>query len=167
MFSPLWQRFSSSKGSRRRRNPLPFKSAWTRLHAERLEDRRMMDGDDVDADTEIVGEASQESESIALIASRFQSTAELEAWLIDAAVAQWQHLFGTRTDYPGWNGGGPIVVDGPVFFGGDDDTRVFVANDAALTSAAPASSTNVQVAGVDEADLVETDGEHIYILTGR
>jgi len=28
------------------------------------------------------------------------------------------------------------------------------------------STTNIQVAGVDEADIVKTDGEHIYLLTG-
>lgn len=29
------------------------------------------------------------------------------------------------------------------------------------------SSTNIQVAGVDEADIVKTDGEHIYLISGN
>jgi uncharacterized secreted protein with C-terminal beta-propeller domain len=36
----------------------------------------------------------------------------------------------------------------------------------AAKSAAEYSATNVQVAGVDEADLVKTDGEYIYIISG-
>ncbi|UCC28619.1 MAG: beta-propeller domain-containing protein, partial [Candidatus Bathyarchaeota archaeon] len=28
------------------------------------------------------------------------------------------------------------------------------------------STTNIQVAGVDEADIVKTDGEYLYVLTG-
>ncbi|AUX27465.1 hypothetical protein SOCEGT47_080560 [Sorangium cellulosum] len=42
------------------------------------------------------------------------------------------------------------------------------AGGAANDSAAPAhSDTNTQVAGVDEADIVKTDGNHIYLLHGE
>ncbi len=36
-----------------------------------------------------------------------------------------------------------------------------------LASAPTTSDTNVQIQGVDEADLVETDGRYIYTLTGN
>jgi uncharacterized secreted protein with C-terminal beta-propeller domain len=52
--------------------------------------------------------------------------------------------------------GGAIALDANV-----NNLNVAVANDATF------SSTNVQVAGVDEADLVETDGNYLYILSGQ
>ena len=35
-----------------------------------------------------------------------------------------------------------------------------------MNDAADYSSTNIQVAGVDEADMVKTDGKYLYIITG-
>lgn len=37
----------------------------------------------------------------------------------------------------------------------------------ALESGLEYSTTNIQVAGVDEADIVKTDGEHIYLVSGN
>jgi inhibitor of cysteine peptidase len=37
----------------------------------------------------------------------------------------------------------------------------------ALSSVPDYSTTNIQVAGVDEADIVKTDGEHIYVVSGN
>ena len=42
-----------------------------------------------------------------------------------------------------------------------------VASDKALTGSSDYSATNVQVQGVDEADVVKTDGEYIYQVNGR
>ena len=43
-----------------------------------------------------------------------------------------------------------------------------MASDSAVRSAAPTyTGTNVQVEGVDEADILKTDGEHIYTIVGR
>ena len=39
--------------------------------------------------------------------------------------------------------------------------------DALPEAARDYSATNVQVAGVDEADIVKTDGEHLYVLSGN
>ena len=39
--------------------------------------------------------------------------------------------------------------------------------DAAAPAASGYSTTNIQVAGVDEADIVKTDGEHIYVVSGN
>jgi uncharacterized secreted protein with C-terminal beta-propeller domain len=77
------------------------------------------------------------------------------------AVETWEGTFAQEAHYWGiglCGGGG--VVDVPVLSG------------RGLTAAAPAapgadhSTTNVQEAGVDEADVVETDGRYIYSLTG-
>jgi uncharacterized secreted protein with C-terminal beta-propeller domain len=40
------------------------------------------------------------------------------------------------------------------------------ANDAVATSNSSYSDTNVQVAGVDEADIIKTDGKYIYAVSG-
>jgi inhibitor of cysteine peptidase len=39
--------------------------------------------------------------------------------------------------------------------------------DAAVPAASDYSTTNIQVAGVDEADIVKTDGEYIYLVSGN
>jgi uncharacterized secreted protein with C-terminal beta-propeller domain len=39
--------------------------------------------------------------------------------------------------------------------------------DAAAPAASDYSTTNIQVAGVDEADIVKTDGEYIYLVSGN
>jgi len=39
--------------------------------------------------------------------------------------------------------------------------------DAAAPAASDYSTTNIQVAGVDEADIVKTDGEYIYVVCGN
>ncbi len=58
----------------------------------------------------------------------------------------------------------PWRLDGPIAFGADN--RVFVDDVALATADAPenVSDTNTQVTGVDEADIVETDGNFIYSL---
>jgi uncharacterized secreted protein with C-terminal beta-propeller domain len=82
---------------------------------------------------------------------RFESDEQLKAWLLEAAVAEWGQLFG-KPSYP-WharaNWVDSIVGSGSPFFVASDDY----------------SNTNVQVAGVDEADLVETDGEYLYLCS--
>jgi len=46
--------------------------------------------------------------------------------------------------------------------------RMFLASDAnAYSLSLDYSKTNIQVEGVDEADIVKTDGEYIYIVSGR
>jgi uncharacterized secreted protein with C-terminal beta-propeller domain len=81
---------------------------------------------------------------------------QLKSWYIDTAIAQWRHQFGK--DAWDWyaeprtvNGGGPA--------------------DSLSTTNAPSapgdfSGTNNQVAGVDEGDLVKTDGQHLFVIAG-
>ena len=91
----------------------------------------------------------------------FASLDELKATLIEAAMTRWKSLLGTR--YPDW--GFPVTFRdtmprvspnasgaGPVLVAGAADSH---------------SGTNNQVEGVDEADLVETDGRFVYVLSGR
>ncbi len=91
---------------------------------------------------------------------RFQSTEEFEAWLIEAAIAQWGHLFGQPDYYSGWYWPGGLVGEAVLF---RTAGSAMTTND----SAGNFSSTNLQVAGVDEADLVETDGDYLYIISGQ
>jgi len=55
----------------------------------------------------------------------------------------------------------------PLLEGGE---RGFLVQDAeayGLKSAPDHSTTNIQVAGVDEADIVKTDGEYLYVVSGH
>jgi uncharacterized secreted protein with C-terminal beta-propeller domain len=109
------------------------------LNVESLEARRLLAGD---------GES-------ALV--RFESAEELQTFLLDTSLQRWSGLFGQ----PAWSGRwfgpdgrmvleAPFDVDAPVSMGIPDH-----------------SDTNVQVAGVDEDDIVETDGNHLYVLSGQ
>lgn len=159
----------------------PSRSArWHRRHYEfeRLEDRLAMDGDNSLAadlvtpatnDEVVVARIDETAPTIAPLAidelpEQFQSAAELEQWLIDTAVEQWGHLFGQTTNYPyPWGWPYPVLfeVDGLAV------PRVMAFNDLAAASDGFVSDTNVQVEGVDEADLIETDGDYLYILSGN
>ena len=107
---------------------------------EALEPRRFLDAD-------------------ALELGRFESEAELEQHLIDDAVNQYGHLFGQPDWGHFWNFGNCRECD--VFFAAPEAGGV--ADDAERDH----SDTNTQVEGVDEADLVETDGNYIYTLAGQ
>jgi uncharacterized secreted protein with C-terminal beta-propeller domain len=88
-------------------------------------------------------------------------TGELRQRLIDEAVARYKDKFDTTTTSTYWD-------DRYYLYGG-----VNMAFDAAVPRAVAAtastdhSTTNTQVAGVDEADLVETDGNFIYTIRGH
>jgi uncharacterized secreted protein with C-terminal beta-propeller domain len=96
------------------------------------------------------------------------SRLEFQAWLAAEAQHRFGHLFGQSVesieDYPSdWELSYPWLID--IDFGWRSFSTI---NDSIQTSAtAGLDTTNVQVAGVDEADLVETDGEFLYIASGR
>ena len=97
----------------------------------------------------------------------FQSREELRQWLTQLADEQWGSQFGQRTYRWGWYGArrlrrltlwsirlschGNNATSGGVAFASSDSHSV----------------TNTQVAGVDEADFVETDGEYLYVVSGK
>lgn len=91
----------------------------------------------------------------------FDSCAALEAYIEDTAVRMLRSDFDFST--PVLRGGGiPEVFEGgapPVPTAGQDDGQ----------SGAPSdfTRTNVQVAGVDEADFMKTDGTRIFVLSGK
>ncbi len=169
LFATRGARFRSKSGTQLSRS--------VRLHAERLEDRLMMSGNDPDDGTAVaVAEVVVPAPTIDVVSfdaplpastasdtswARFASTAEFENWLIEAAVAEWGHLFGKTTSYPGPYPYWPTyVLRDTLLPGGAVTLASGTDNDAAL-------KTNVQVEGVDEADLVETDGEYLYIISGK
>ena len=102
---------------------------------------------------------------------RFRHPAELAQFLIDETVQRYAATFGqqSRVFVPnsGGGGGGSNSGEGaPGYYETynlDAMTRV-MANGLMLTSA-DYSTTNVQHEGIDEADVVETDGDFIYTLT--
>jgi uncharacterized secreted protein with C-terminal beta-propeller domain len=171
MFSRSWLRSSLAPASRRKSRRRRFASPWVQLNAEPLEDRRLMNADDpadsvvalsADATTAADAEASSiTSTSDSALPERFASEAEFEQWLLDAAVAQWEHLFGQSTYSPNWGWGGPVFFDGSLVMRAADLPVAFTA------AMQDHSDTNVQVEGVDEADLVETDGEFLYMISGQ
>ncbi|HYW80319.1 MAG TPA: beta-propeller domain-containing protein, partial [Thermoguttaceae bacterium] len=83
---------------------------------------------------------------------RFDDSADFGQFLLNEAIVRYEYLFGT-VRY-----GGPPEVDtdgiltGSIAGGGDPRSY---------------SETNVQVAGVDEGDIIETDGDYLYVLTGN
>jgi uncharacterized secreted protein with C-terminal beta-propeller domain len=98
------------------------------------------------AEVRVVVEASR--------ADEFPTFGSLEAYqqfLIDDALARYEHLFGQ----PAW-GGCWICLDGALPPGG---APVEVGSDRTH------SETNVQVEGVDEGDIVEFDADYSYVLT--
>lgn len=82
--------------------------------------------------------------------------ADVRAWYIDAAMRRWGGVLGTESR--GWPGG--IAYDNAHL-----STTAGNASSPA-SSGGDHSGTNTQVAGVDEGDIVETDGRHLFVLAG-
>lgn len=136
----------------------PLRNASRSLVLESLENRELLD----------VGLGSEISD--------FASEDELKSALIEKAVAQHEWMFGQEV-----NNGFCIDWCGPFhpefrdfeFFAVDDAGPLPSADfgDSAGGDGGAAvesfSETNVQVAGVDEGDIVETDGEYVYILSNN
>lgn len=85
--------------------------------------------------------------------SQFSSREEFGDYLLERALQQYDGLFGQAA----W------FYRGPVYY---------MRADGNIAQALPAetvdhSETNVQVDGVDEGDLIENDGQHLYVLNGN
>ena len=90
----------------------------------------------------------------------FQSMQQLREWLIEAIDSEYGDLFGTTYNSQNeWS----CVRDIDVIRAMPTFT---LANDTSGTSFSY-SGTNVQVEGVDEADLIETDGKYLYLVSGK
>ena len=96
----------------------------------------------------------------------FASEDAYAAWVVEAAVERWDGFFGR----PAYGYGPGFPLDATLFFerhtaaAGELAVPQVVTDPVAIGADADASTTNTQVAGVDEADLVETDGEKVYTL---
>ena len=106
-----------------------------------------------------------------LAESRLEAFASADAFrqrLVDVALRKYDHLLGQVVpewswwDWPYYRildvGDGLFTVNSVAEFGGVT---------AAMPDAADHSDTNNQVEGVEEADLVKTDGEFIYMILGQ
>lgn len=97
---------------------------------------------------------------------RFQDSAELEQFLVDAAAKQYIGLFGAYA-------GRDYAIEQKLLNKEFEFTNTFnraVGNalgDSDSAASPSFSDTNTQVAGVDEADIIKTDGEYLYILSGK
>ena len=95
------------------------------------------------------GGTAEDTVSKEMALSRFDSCAAMEDHLTES------FLFSLTNSY-GFRGGL------------EEDVAVDSGDVSGSGSSAPSdySTTNVQEKGVDEADLVKTDGQHVYVLTG-
>jgi len=140
------------------------------LHYEPLEDRLLFTVDPV-FNAGLLPVASDALTSTALLVdeglhtapeqapapvSTFASAEELEQYLIDVALERYSRSFGREYHYNCY-----WVENG--FYKSEPAIALLSADVQAANSH---SGTNTQVAGVDEGDLVETDGDFLYVLSG-
>ncbi len=85
--------------------------------------------------------------------SQFSSREEFGDYLVQRALAQYDGLFGQAA----W------FYRGPIYYAAADG----VVAQAVPTQRVDHSETNVQVKGIDEGDLIENDGKHLYVLNGN
>jgi hypothetical protein len=129
---------------------------------ERLETRAMMSADGLVV-TPVTDDAVQTPSPAA---ATFASLEELRQWVTQQATTRYGELFGTTFEQSNY---GWCFCDFGVIRLVPTDVMLF--NGAATPVAFNgqtnvADQTNVQVEGVDEADLVETDGEFLYMVAG-
>lgn len=86
--------------------------------------------------------------------SQFESREAFGEYLIQRALAQYEGLFGQAA---WWN-------RGPVYYANGGLVLTAAASDSVVRSH---SDTNTQVAGVDEGDIIENDGTHLFVISGQ
>ncbi len=141
------------------------------LRLEGLEERRLLSvtaddlveesAENAGAQTTDTFEQRTDENTPAIMGSLIQSGSleDLRDRLMDQAVQQWSWTLGETLDYPPWWSGAP----GDVLFRDAVSPGDFNGAEGGVSH----SDTNVQEAGVDEGDIVETDGDHIYVLSGN
>jgi len=87
---------------------------------------------------------------------RFDSLTDFGQFLLDDALDRYEHLFGSVLQYAP----GPEISGRGSYFDGTTNSVGPTSQDSRSHS-----ETNVQVEGVDEGDIIETDGDYLYILT--
>jgi uncharacterized secreted protein with C-terminal beta-propeller domain len=100
----------------------------------------------------VIGDPSQQANPT------FHSLDEFKQYLIDGAVRQYEYLFGKHQSEVWW-------------FCDTDDNQILLDSYARTADIASASTshsdTNTQVQGVDEGDMVENDGEFLYVISSN
>ena len=91
--------------------------------------------------------------SVEEVIPRFDSLTEFKQSLLDDALIRYESLFGLVQPF------------GQVFFAYPGEWDMVTTLGGAEGADRVYSETNVQVDGVDEADIIETDGDNLYILT--
>ncbi len=97
---------------------------------------------------------------------KFGSENQLKEYLVDDALDKYSNLFGTSGSY-GWYypyATTDVGISLDTTFSAAETDSLSVSGNLASASF---SETNTQEEGVDEADLVETDGQFIYQVTGQ
>ena len=94
--------------------------------------------------------------------SQFESREAFGEYLIQRAVSQYAGLFGQAA----WWNRGPVYFDrgGDVLFTAAASDSVVRSNSI---TAPTHSDTNTQVNGVDEGDIIENDGTHLFVISGQ
>ena len=129
---------------------------------EPLEPRLFLSGDSVATDQPVL---DSRPASAAYALAPAGSGEVLRDWLIRAGIENNRNLFGQQAwtgwrwdiDFPIWIGGGIVFLGSSDAVAGGSFSVLGTA-----TNTTSSSTTNVQVTGVDEGDLVETDGRYIY-----
>lgn len=96
------------------------------------------------------------------VAANLKTEKDVRDWIIRAIDQKYGELFGTEVSQLWYGWGCSCLIDEIVAFDTDLSLR---ATSAGMSNSF--SETNVQVAGVDEADLIETDGEFLYLVSGN
>lgn len=110
---------------------------------------------DDDAPSEVIYYTLSSSAGNSLPISHFGSREEFGEYLIERALARYEGWFGA----PAWYYRGPIIyADGGFVAAAAPGALDVVRRDH--------SETNTQVDGVDEGDVIETDGMYLYVLNG-
>ena len=88
---------------------------------------------------------------------------QLKAWYIDTAMKQWGDQLG-KDAWDWWSF--PLTYDTVSGQGTLSSTSIVASTAVSPGQSGDFSGTNNQVAGVDEGDIVKTDGQHLYVLAG-
>ena len=137
---------------RKRRHKLRYPQRNT-LFFESLETRVVLDAG---AAGEVAAATVEDGADVtSLTLEKFASESELATFLIDQAVERWDHLFDSETWHPY-----PL----PLFDGHFGFPR---ATEVAASSSDQSNlyGLNIQVPGVSESDIVQTDGDYLYVLS--
>lgn len=175
LFRPAARRLSALRRRRRHRGHRC-------RHPEMLERRAMLTGTDTSVDDATGADLAEPPPLVTEIGAGLETFASADAyadWLVGQAVERWQHLLGQPAYDWGWWGYEPylrgdiLTLEGDGIAVADDVTMMqadaprSVADGASVTTAdglPELSSTNTQITGVDEADLVEVAGDTLYSL---